>query len=209
MRDETGKQLFFKGAPFFSCLYVGGEQKKIWLATDKSIEILDSETHELVGTTNVGCELVFSMLWIDSREEVWAGGLDNSICVYDSSTAQLLHTIPQAHKKRVNRMCVSEDQSSLYSACEDGNISVWNVAERQALKTVRAHDSRCNYVSWIDGRVWSCAWDTTVHVYDPEMNLVTILSGYNDDAVFSLTNIGNFVWTTSGDKGLTVWHLLK
>ena len=53
--------------------------------------------------------------------------------------------------------------------------------------------------------VWTCGWDTTVNIFDLQMNLLQTLTGIHDDAVFSLAQCDDYVWSGSGDKSLVVW----
>jgi WD40 repeat protein len=74
------------------------------------------------------------------------------------------------------------------------------------VRSVKAHDSRCNSVLLIGDRLWTCGWDTTVRLFDSNnLSLLQTLVGYHDDAVFALLDAGGFVWSASGDKGIVVW----
>ncbi len=204
VRDASGAQLFARATnPFFCCAQVGAH---VWLGTDKALLVLDAATFAEVGKAPVECELLFAMCHVAAANEVWGGGLDNSLNVYDASAPfALKHSIKAAQKKRINQMCVRG--SHLVSASEDGNVTVWSVETREALQVVRAHESRCNGVIAVGSFLWTCGWDTSIRVFDSNLNLVQTLSGYHDDAVFSLLRDGDYVWSASGDKGLIAWKV--
>ncbi len=113
--------------------------------------------------------------------------------------------IKPVHKKRINQMCVSA--AGLYSASEDGSVILWNVQTKDVIRTVKAHESRCNSVVVVgNDKIWTCGWDTTVRVFEAQsLNPLQTLSGFHDDAVFGLLAVGNFVWSVAGDKGIVIW----
>jgi WD40 repeat protein len=143
---------------------------------------------------------------------------------YDSSSFAVKQVIKPVHKKRINQMCVSS--TALYSASEDGSVIMWNVQTKEVIRTVKAHESRCNSVILVGDKLWTCGWDTTsedewfcfvldwfskfcssVRIFDAQqLNPLQTLSGYHDDAVFALLLVSkDFVWSVSGDRGIVVW----
>ncbi len=204
VRDATGAQLFARASnPFFCGAVVG---QNVWLGTDKAVSVFESASFSEVGRATVDCELLFAMCYVEGTNEVWGGGLDNSLNVYDASAPfALKHSIKAAQKKRVNQMCVRG--AILFAASEDGTVTVWSTETRESLQLIRAHDSRCNAVISVNNWLWTCGWDTTIRIFDEHFNLVQTLTGFHDDGLFSLVRSGDYVWSASGDKGLVAWRI--
>lgn len=207
VRDVDGTVLFSKlDAPFFSCMYIPG-LNQVWLGTDRAVLVLNAVSYAEMGRCVGGSELVFCMCYVDSLNEVWGGGLDNSVAIFDASTWTLKQIVPDAFKKRVNHLVTAKNSAAVYSATEDGLVTIWDPVSRALVDSVAAHAARCNSVAVVGKQVWTAGWDTTINIHDLEMNLLYTLSGYHDDAVLALLNIDDtHVWSVSGDKGVAVWR---
>jgi WD40 repeat protein len=212
VRDAEGKSLFsLNTCPFFCGTFVA-DQNQVWLGGNP-IGVFDASSFERVGEAKVVCELLFSMCHIPNGvhgNEVWGGGLDNSICIYDASDFKLRTTFQTAQKKRINQMVPVKDGSKVYSASEDGIVAVWSTEQRVLLQNIQAHESRCNAITLVGDKVWTAAWDTTIRIFDDSLNLLETLVGFHDDAVFGLVNVDDQkIWSSAGDKGIVIWDVLK
>lgn len=204
VRDAQGTKLFSHGSPYFCGAFVSDD--RVWLGTDKALVVFDSVSYEESGRVPVECELLFNLCYIPSQDELWGGGLDNSVYVYDVKSCSVKHVIKAASRKRVNQINMQTPTQAVIVS-EDGTLSSWSVASRTQIRLVQAHESRCNCVSVAaDGRIWTCGWDTSIRVFSPDLELLTTFTGYHDDAVFTLMSVGEKqVWGGSGDKGLSIW----
>lgn len=89
------------------------------------------------------------------------------------------------------------------SLCESSWIEMQldNFGGRQALDV------------WMGYYRWASSCFRTFRFYLLEVRLfdsqqlthLKTLSGFHDDAVFSLLSVGNFVWSVSGDRGIVIW----
>ena len=200
-----------KNFPFFCGIFVPNTGH-VWLGASQSVVVVDAVSFELVGKAELECELLFSMCFVPGLEEVWGGGLDNSLCIYDANDFTLKETIRNAQKKRVNGMQVGAEGAVVLSAGEDGILTMWSTESRQVLHSIAAHEARCNSVLVAsNGTIWTAAWDTTIKVFDGvhELELLDTQTGIHDDAIFGLIQVGDYVWSSSGDKSLAVWKIVN
>eukprot|EP00759_Apiculatamorpha_spiralis_P055676 PhF_6_TR7879/c0_g1_i1/m.11551 len=125
---------------------------------------------------------VLTMVYDAERKQLWTGGEDNSVRVWDTKTFQ---TIMQIDKHRAAVSVLLIDQSRVWSGSKDGKLYVWDCDNKSLLLTL--NDESTSFVQTLKKvqtcvlwKLWACENDGTVKVWNLEFP--------QNEATFDLPN---------------------
>ena len=81
---------------------------------------------------------IHCMCYVPSTDEVWSGGSDMAICIWDANTGELKDKFA-AHESRVFTL-LNVGSAWVWSGAWDTTIRVWNAARRELVVQVKGHN---------------------------------------------------------------------
>lgn len=119
----------------------------IWAsyALKKTIVIIDPENPTNVTEIESPEELCAISCF---GNQVWTGTLSSSIIVWDSQTFKPIHTIPNAHKRKINSF-TSLPNKRIASCSDDGSIAVWSETF-DLVNKIDAHSAKIRKIRLFD-----------------------------------------------------------
>ncbi|KAG5359501.1 Nuclear distribution protein [Yarrowia sp. C11] len=127
------------------------------------------------------------------------------------------------HKQPVNAVSFHPFHSTLASACEDGNIRIWDYEMGEIETTIKAHTRGVLDVDFSAGSgggegaengsralLVSCSSDLTIRIWDPQneyANVKTLTGHDHTISAVKFTQSGEHVISASRDKTVRVWSV--
>ncbi|KAF9458632.1 WD40-repeat-containing domain protein [Collybia nuda] len=184
---ESGKTLqIYKGhtGPLTSLAFCdrvpgsGDDEILITGSWDQSIKLWDTQTKELVSSTDAHTDFVKSLLVLPSLRLLISGGSDKVVRLWDLSSSthdQSLKCIGSisSHTRPVECLggkALSDTTALLYTADTMGIIKAWNLTKREGWwqssiqEEYHHHRTRINEMLCGNNQVWTASSDETVQV---------------------------------------------
>eukprot|EP00012_Vannella_robusta_P011328 CAMPEP_0206202734 /NCGR_PEP_ID=MMETSP0166-20121206/12366_1 /ASSEMBLY_ACC=CAM_ASM_000260 /TAXON_ID=95228 /ORGANISM="Vannella robusta, Strain DIVA3 518/3/11/1/6" /LENGTH=980 /DNA_ID=CAMNT_0053621749 /DNA_START=454 /DNA_END=3392 /DNA_ORIENTATION=- len=172
----------------------------IWLGTAESIQIRNEETGDLVH--HIVESPTFNIVAVN-EDQLWTGNEIGGIYVYNADSFEretiTLEGFVVLHMTQV--------ADSVWGACTDRKIRVWNIATRECTQEIEIGDQgRLNAITWIGERVWGSFDNSSVVVWDSTtFEKLACLDEDHGAKVFGCTLVGDSVWTFSWDGQIHVY----
>ncbi|KAJ1886801.1 hypothetical protein LPJ66_009446 [Kickxella alabastrina] len=151
-----------------------------------------------------------------SGKYVASGSSDNSIRIWDSSTAACLAVL-RGHTSRIWDICSDRSGTTLFSASGDGTVRIWDIRD--------LHKPQCTQVVQPDGGgdIYSVSlnpleshlviagYDRTIRLYDRVTGrMVQTFQGHELSVAHAVTNpLGNLVISGSKDQTIRFWDMMS
>lgn len=144
-------------------------------SSDGNIYLLQRADLKLVNTVVAHTSSVFSLLWLNSGQQLVSGGRDAMLKIwsedFNADFAQ------PAHLYTINKIVQSPDLKYFATASRDRTIKIWSASSFSLLKvlnTIRdgCHTNSVNHLLWLDNNLISCSDDRSVLIWSPEQNPV-------------------------------------
>eukprot|EP01118_Nematostelium_gracile_P017537 TRINITY_DN7527_c0_g1_i2.p1 TRINITY_DN7527_c0_g1~~TRINITY_DN7527_c0_g1_i2.p1 ORF type:complete len:291 (-),score=41.72 TRINITY_DN7527_c0_g1_i2:89-961(-) len=208
--DPSGDRITNLNLPPASTLCYCALTHTIWANTLDSVSLMVYDAARLRALHNiqlpVNNDSVTCLQAIGDK--VWVGSITGSIYIFDARRYQLLSTIPNAHKRKVNSFCDAGD--TVWSGSDDGGISTWSKSF-QFLKRIETHSGKIKGISFWNNQVWACTWEMTIKIFDKNsLEMIREIKDLHSDAVNGVLFVSNkarsrhYAWTISYDSSSSV-----
>ncbi|OQV23767.1 WD repeat and FYVE domain-containing protein 2 [Hypsibius exemplaris] len=103
------------------CAFVGDFSGAI------SVLRLSESGHQLVTTIRGHASSIRSLAWDSKRQQLFSGGFDSTVVVWDIGGKEGIAYELQAHTGKVTSLHYAASTQQLFSAGEDGIVAIWNM----------------------------------------------------------------------------------
>lgn len=152
----------------------------------------------------------------EQRNEIAAGGSDNSIYILDADTLELKKILRNAHQNSVFTVRYSPDARYLLSGGRDAHLNVWDLDQDfKKIYSQPAHWFTINSIVFHpDGRLFATgSRDKTIKIWDAEnFELQKVLEGARDGGHFHSVNRlfwskhRNVLVSAGDDRSMILWE---
>jgi len=151
---------------------------------------------------------VNAVAWSPNGRFVASGSEDNTVQVWDASTAQWLISYTD-HMDQVRTVAWSPNGRFVASGSEDNTVQVWDASTAQCHVSYTGHKDNVWAVAWSpDGRrIASGSWDNTVQVWDTGTGQRLIsYTGHKDNVWAVAWSPDGLRVASCGDNTVQVWN---
>ncbi len=168
--------------------------------------LYDLDNQEIVENFNTS---VICSAWNQANTSCLIGLADGQLINLQTKKVIGLH----GNNAEIWSVCWSPNEEYCATASEDQTTCIWKVDEEQSLvATLTGHTTAVTAVQWKLDRIYTCADDRTVRIYDKEYNCTRIL--YTPKSLFgwfTLTYLKvdedkNLIICTTQNGYLVIWH---
>jgi len=177
LTTRTLSQPVFISSQAVRCL--GASTDAHWIAagcSDNNVYLLEHNTWKPAHTLQGHQGSVFCLQFIQDGKQLWTGGRDAKIHVWDLDPSPAhAHEIP-AHLFTINHLCLHPSGTLMATAGRDKHIKIFDVGTRSLLKVIDAekygaHINSVNKLFWSGPDNWliSCGDDRSVMAWEIEI----------------------------------------
>ena len=154
---------------------------------------------------------VFSVCFSPDGRTLISGGLDDTVRLWDITTAALEHTFT-GHTDKVWSVCFSPDGRTLASGSADKTIRLWDVATGKLKQTLTGHTDWVNSIHFSPNghTIASGSADKTIRLWDVNTGtLKQTLKGHTGQVLsVAFSPNGHTIASGSGDKAVRLWNIV-
>ena len=135
---------------------------------EKTVKVWDIESAKSIYQfQNKNCDKISAVQFL-SDELILIADESGFVFLVDISKPQMTDNQPLLENgSKVNSICVSADKELIFLGCDDGVVSVWNLASKTKLKTLEHSDRVLSVAISDDGRLLATGTaDNLGHVWD-------------------------------------------
>src|SRR5262249_10315946 len=136
-------------------------------------------------------------------KQLYSGGVDGSICVWDLETNKHKLTFT-LETSAPNDLKLSSDGMRLFSGCMSGAIRIFDLRAQRETRVLHGHASVLQLSS--DGKhFYSGGDDNVIRIWEPDSAYETSTLGGDVSGLLTLSTAGTRLYTEGG--GITVWDI--
>ena len=186
------------------CLIIG--------TSSGAIHVVDVESKKELHNIVQHSSAIFSIVENEFKNHVYIADADGNLSVWSKGTWELILFLPLLVGK-IRTILVSENGESIYLACQDGRIRMFDTQFFNEQFSFFAHKDGVNCVAFFPTKkqvIISGGKDGYLRIWDLKSNICVLELPAHNFGIYKILffNDGNHFCTVSRDKSIKVWRAI-